>query len=46
MKEKEKDPKEIWKNPPERINIKNYYFEPIPINLVTAIITEKGLHKI
>ncbi len=45
MKEKAKDPKEIWKNPPERIHIKNYYFEPIPTSLVTAIITEKGLHK-
>jgi len=45
MKEKKKDPKEIWKNHPERIHIKNYYFEPIPTSLVTAIITEKGLHK-
>ena len=41
MKEKKKDPKEIWENPPERIQIKNYYFEAIPTNLVSAIITEK-----
>ncbi len=45
MKEKKKDPKEIWKNPPERLHIRNYYFEAIPNKLVTAIITETGLRK-
>lgn len=43
MKEKAKSPKEIWKSPPDRIVIKNFYFETIPNMLVTKFITEKGI---
>jgi translation initiation factor 2B subunit (eIF-2B alpha/beta/delta family) len=35
---------DIWKSSPERISPINFYFEPIPTNLVTSFITEKGIH--
>ncbi len=36
------NPKELWENPPERIEIVNRYFEVVPAALVTAIVTERG----
>ncbi len=35
-------PKEVWENPPERIDVVNRYFELVPASLVTAIVTERG----
>jgi translation initiation factor 2B subunit (eIF-2B alpha/beta/delta family) len=34
--------KEVWENPPERIEVVNRYFEVVPASLVTAIVTERG----
>lgn len=36
------NPKEVWENPPERIEVVNRYFESVPASLVTAIVTERG----
>ncbi len=36
------NPREIWENPPERIEVVNRYFEVVPAALVTAIVTERG----
>ncbi len=36
------NPKEVWENPPERIDVVNRYFELVPASLVTAIVTERG----
>ncbi len=36
------NPREVWENPPERIEVVNRYFEAVPANLVTAIVTERG----
>lgn len=35
-------PREVWENPPERIEIVNRYFEVVPASLVTSIVTERG----
>jgi methylthioribose-1-phosphate isomerase len=34
---------EIWSGAPEGIKVKNYYFETVPAELVTAFITEKDV---
>jgi len=34
---------EIWSGAPEGIEVKNYYFETVPAELVTAFITEKDV---
>ena len=36
------NPKEVWENPPERVDVDNRYFEVVPAALVTAIVTERG----
>jgi len=36
------NPREVWENPPERIEVVNRYFEVVPASLVTAIVTERG----
>jgi len=38
----EMNPREIWENPPERIAMRNRYFEVIPARLVTMVTTERG----
>ena len=45
FEEKQKDPEEVWKNHPLTIEVKNYYFESIPMKLVTHFICEKGIYK-
>ncbi len=35
-------PREVWENPPEKIDILNPYFELIPARLVTMVATERG----
>ncbi len=37
---KEHLPQEIWKNSPKEVSISNFYFERIPKELITKIITE------
>lgn len=39
--QREELPDEIWKNPPEGIAIKNFYFEKIPGSLITKIFTDE-----
>ena len=36
------NPKEVWENPPERIDVVNRYFELVPPSLVSSIVTERG----
>lgn len=36
------NPKELWENPPERVDVVNRYFELVPASLVTSIVTERG----
>lgn len=38
-----RDEKEIWKNAPLNIEILNPAFEPVPSNLISALITEIGI---
>lgn len=35
-------PREVWDDPPERVAVVNRYFEVIPADLVTRIVTERG----
>jgi translation initiation factor 2B subunit (eIF-2B alpha/beta/delta family) len=37
------DPDEIWKSPPEKIEILNRYFEKIPLKLINKIYSEKEI---
>lgn len=36
------NPREVWESPPERIEVVNRYFEVVPAELVTMIVTERG----
>ena len=36
------NPREIWENPPEVVDVVNRYFEVVPAKLVTSIVTERG----
>ena len=36
-------PKEIWEAPPPGVDVRNPYFEPTPLDLVTTIISDFGL---
>ncbi len=36
------NPREVWENPPESVDIVNRYFEVVPAHLVSAIVTERG----
>ena len=36
-------PKEIWDTPPPGVDVRNPYFEPTPLDLVTTIISDFGL---
>ncbi|NPA37177.1 MAG: hypothetical protein GXO47_10055 [Chlorobi bacterium] len=38
-----RDPDEIWKEPPAKVIPVNYYFEPLPVKLITGIFTEKNI---
>ncbi|MCK4521016.1 MAG: S-methyl-5-thioribose-1-phosphate isomerase [Nanoarchaeota archaeon] len=39
----QRNPDEIWKNPPKNVKISNYAFEKIDPGLITAIISEIGI---
>jgi len=36
------NPKELWENPPEAVDLVNRYFEVVPAKFVTSIVTERG----
>ena len=40
---KEESEKEIWREAPEGINIKNFYFDATPLRWISYFITEKGI---
>ncbi len=40
---KEEDGKEIWKNAPEKIKLRNFYFDLTPSYYISHFITEKGV---
>lgn len=42
-KEQPRNPAEVWDNPPAESTIENYYFDDIPLDLFTGIITEDGV---
>lgn len=42
-KEKPRNPKEVWDNPPSETSVENYYFDEVPLELFTGIITEDGI---
>ncbi len=37
------DPQEVWEGYPEGITVLNYYFDLTPLELVSGVVTEKGL---
>lgn len=39
----EKEPEEVWEQPPQGIAIHNFYFDHTPARLVTKLITEQGI---
>lgn len=39
----ERDPKEVWGNPPKGVKVKNYAFDLVPPNLATGVISELGI---
>lgn len=41
----ERDPKEVWDNPPPGVTIKNPAFEIVQPDIITGIITELGIFK-
>ncbi len=42
-KEPLRDPKEVWSNPPPETSVENYYFDEVPLDLFTGIVTEEGV---
>jgi translation initiation factor 2B subunit (eIF-2B alpha/beta/delta family) len=37
------EPAEVWDSPPESVDVRNPYFELIPLDLVTAVISDVGI---
>ncbi len=44
-REEEHDPREVWPEAPQGATIRNLYFENIPLELFTDVLTEYGLYK-
>jgi translation initiation factor eIF-2B subunit delta len=42
-KEQPRDPGEVWKSPPENTRIESYYFDDVPLDFFTGIVTEEGI---
>lgn len=42
-KEQPRDPSEVWNNPPENTRIESYYFDDVPLDFFTGIVTEEGI---
>ncbi|MCK5075038.1 MAG: hypothetical protein KAR38_01625 [Calditrichia bacterium] len=43
MRFDDEDPKEIYKGPNENVNVHNQYFEEVPLDYVSKIVTEVGI---
>jgi translation initiation factor 2B subunit (eIF-2B alpha/beta/delta family) len=39
----QREPSELWSDAPARIRVRNAYFERVPIDMVTACVTDVGL---
>ena len=37
------EPAEVWDSPPAGVDVRNPYFEVIPLDLVTAVISDVGI---
>ena len=42
-KEHPRDPNEVWDSPPAETSVQNYYFDTVPLDLFTGIISEEGI---
>lgn len=42
-KEKPRDSKEVWEDPPDDVSVENYYFDESSLDLFTGLITEEGV---
>lgn len=42
-KETPRNPNEVWENPPPEVTVENYYFDDTPLEILTGVITEKGI---
>lgn len=40
--EESNPPEEVWENPPEGVRVRNDYFEAVPAEWITAVVTEAG----
>jgi translation initiation factor 2B subunit (eIF-2B alpha/beta/delta family) len=40
-----REPKEVWEGAPYGIEVVNLYFEPVPVDLVTEVVDEDGVHQ-
>lgn len=38
-----RNPNEVWENPPSEVTIENYYFDNTSLEILTGVITEKGI---
>lgn len=38
-----RDPREVWLDPPEGVDVFNFYYDTTPLELLTAIFTEEGM---
>ena len=45
VKIEERNPREVWEEPPENVRVRNPAFERVPADLITGIITEIGVLK-
>ncbi len=45
VKIEERNPNEVWKNPPKNVKVANFAFEKIDPELITGVITELGIYR-
>ncbi len=45
LKGRPRDPKEVWDAAPYGVEVVNLYFEPAPLDLVSQIVDEQGIHR-
>jgi translation initiation factor 2B subunit (eIF-2B alpha/beta/delta family) len=38
-----KDPREVWPDAPQGVEVFNFYFDATPLNYLTSILTEEGI---
>jgi translation initiation factor 2B subunit (eIF-2B alpha/beta/delta family) len=42
LQEQEKPTEELWESPPERVTVRNFWFEAIPLRLIAGLAIESG----